>query len=66
MVDLPPLLLIATQLRKARGSSPDIITIFGRLPLVIFMGNFYQFAPVLGKAFWNKAIGEKKLHRKSL
>lgn len=41
-------------------------TIFGRLLLVILMGDFYQFAPVLEKAFYDKAVGEKKLQGKSL
>lgn len=65
MINLSLFALIDTQLRKARKRSLDVITIFSELLLVILIDNFYQFAPVLGKALWNKAISEKLLHRKS-
>lgn len=59
MINLSLFALIDTQLRKARKRSLDVITIFSELVLVILINNFYQFAPILGKALWNKAISEK-------
>jgi len=52
MVDLSMLNTINNQCKIAKSldrSSPDL---FGGLPIVIFMGDFYQFPPISGPAFW--------------
>jgi hypothetical protein len=52
MIDLSALSIINTHSKVARSldrSSPDL---FGGLPVVILMGDFYQFPPVQGQALW--------------
>jgi hypothetical protein len=52
MVDLSALSIINTHCKIARlldRSSPDL---FGGLPVVILMGDFYQFPPVQGQPLW--------------
>jgi hypothetical protein len=54
MTDLSMLSNINTQCKTAKSldrSSPDL---FGGLPIVIFMGDFYQFPPVRGPALWKE------------
>jgi hypothetical protein len=53
MVDLSALSIINTHCKIARSlerSSPDL---FGGLPVVILMGDFYQFPPVQGQPYGN-------------
>jgi hypothetical protein len=52
MIDLKMLSVINNQCRLARSlsrSSPDL---FGGLPIVILMGDFFQFPPVRGPPLW--------------
>ncbi|KAJ5654961.1 hypothetical protein N7490_001964 [Penicillium lividum] len=54
MVDLKMLSVINNQCKVARSlprSSPDL---FGGLPIVILMGDFFQFPPVRGPPLWKK------------
>ena len=54
MVDLTMLSTINNQCKIAKSldrSSPDL---FGGLPIVIFMGDFFQFSPVRGPALWRE------------
>jgi hypothetical protein len=54
MVDLSMLSTINSQCKTARSldrSSPDL---FGGLPIVILMGDFYQFSLVKGSALWKE------------
>ena len=54
MMDLSMLSKINNQLKIAKSldrSSPDL---FGGLPIVIFMGDFFQFPPVKGQALWKE------------
>jgi len=54
MVDLSMLSKINNQCKIAKSldrSSPDL---FGGLPIVIFMGDFYQFPPIRGPALWKE------------
>lgn len=37
---------------KARKTTPHTISVFGRRLLIVIIGDFYQFASVLGKALW--------------
>src|SRR5947209_20407184 len=52
MMDLSMLSTINNQCKIAKSldrNSPDL---FGRLPVVIFMGDFFQFPPVKVPALW--------------
>jgi hypothetical protein len=52
MVDLSMLHTINNQCKIAKSldrSSPDL---FGGLPIVIFMGDFFQFPPINGPPLW--------------
>jgi hypothetical protein len=52
MMDLSMLSTINSQCRITRSlerHSPDL---FGGLPIVIFIGDFYQYSPVKGQPLW--------------
>lgn len=54
MMDLTTLNTINNQCKIAKSldrSSPDL---FGGLPIVIFMGDFFQFPPINGPALWRE------------
>jgi hypothetical protein len=54
MLDLTSLSIINNQCKIAKSldrSSPDL---FGGVPIVIFMGDFFQFPPVKGRALWRE------------
>ena len=51
MVELNILSDIVTQLAKARDIYYNSIVIFSSLPIVIIMGDLYQFLPIGGCAF---------------
>ncbi len=65
MIDLKWLTLIDKQVQKEKGLDSHSITVFGALPLVVIIGDFYQFASFLGKALWDHLIGEEEVHGKS-
>ena len=48
MVKLEILSNIRKQLAKACGLSNSSMAVFGGLPIVIVMKNFYQFLPIVG------------------
>jgi PIF1-like helicase len=54
MTDLNTLAIIERKCKAAKAqqsSSPDL---FGGLPIVIFMGDFFQFPPVRGRPLWKE------------
>ncbi len=51
---------------KARGLSNSSMTVFGGLPIVIVMENFYQFPPIAGRLFWGEPQTNKDHNRKTL
>ena len=54
MMNLSMLSKINNQCKKAKSlnrSSPDL---FGGLPIIIFMGDFYQFSLIRGPALWKE------------
>lgn len=65
MIDLKLFTLIDKQLQKARGTTMHSIFIFGELSLVVIIGNFYQFAPVLGKTLWKHLYKKEKKYGKN-
>lgn len=66
MIPLGLLAIMDKQLRKARGAIVSSTALFGDLPLVILMGDFYQFAPVSGYALWDSPYSKDKIHEKVL
>ena len=65
MIHLNLLATIDSQLRKAKENPEDSTAFFGGLSLVVLMGDFFQFAPVGGKALWsNKKLTATEERRK--
>jgi Helitron helicase-like domain at N-terminus/PIF1-like helicase len=54
MVDLQSLSRINNRCKIARALPVDSPDLFGGLPVVIFMGDFYQFPPVRGLPLWRE------------
>lgn len=48
------LLNIGKQLAKARSFSNLSTAVFNDLPIIIVMGDFYQFLPITGQRLWNE------------
>lgn len=57
---------IAKQLAKARSLVDENTAIFGGLPIVILMGDFYQFPPVIGRPLWDEVCIEEDHYGKML
>ncbi len=66
MVELDMLSNMAKQLAKARGFSIKSTIIFGRLLIVIFMEDFYQFPPMIGQPLWEEVCVEEDSYDKIL
>jgi hypothetical protein len=60
MVDLQTLAKINNRCKVARSQSPDSPELFGGLPIVVFMGDFYQFPPVKGLPLWRQPRDKKE------
>ena len=54
MTDLQYLSRINKRCTMARSLRSDSSELFGGLPIVILMGDFYQFPPVKGLPLWRK------------
>ena len=46
--------------KMARSLSPDSPELFGGLPIVVLMGDFYQFPPVKGLPLWRQPREKKE------
>ena len=55
MMDLQTLANINRQCSIARSQESESSELFAGLPVVMFMGDFYQFPPVKGVPLWGKA-----------
>lgn len=53
MVSLKLLGTMDSQINKAKSIDTNSLALFGRLSLVVFMGDFFQFGPVGGNALWD-------------
>ena len=56
---------IEKQLAKACGLSNFSIIVFGDLPIVIVMRDFYQFFPIADHLFWGKSQTDKDYNSKT-
>lgn len=50
----------------AKESDISSTSIFERLPLIVLIRDFYQFALVIEKVLWNNLLKEDDIHGKSL
>ena len=66
MINLKLLASIDKQPRKEKKPNVPSTTLFGGLPLIVLMGDFYHIAPVVGKALWDESHKEKKIHEKTM
>lgn len=66
MVQLKLLAKMDNQLRKTRGAIVSSIALFSGLPLIILMGDFYQFAPTNNRLLWDRPYSEEETHGKVL
>lgn len=66
MVELDMLSNITKQLAKARGLTGESTAMFGGLPIVILMEDFYQFPPVIGRPLWDEVRTEEDHYGKML
>ena len=58
MVSLENLIQINERCNAIWDLNRDSNTVFGALPVIIFLGDFNQFRPVRGHAIWSQAINE--------
>ncbi len=54
MVELEMMSNMEKQLAKAWGLSNSSTAVFGGLPIVIIIEDFYQFLPIAGRPLWGK------------
>ncbi len=66
MVMLDMLSNIVKQLAKAKGLSSESTAMFRGLPIVILIGGFYQFPPVIGQPLWEEVCTEEDPYGKML
>ena len=66
MVSLKLLATVDAQLSLAKKKSDTDMAVLGGLAIVILMGDFYQFLPVVGRPLWEKAITTDELHGKAI
>ena len=66
MIPFGLLAIMDNQLCKAQDTIISLTTLFGGLPLVIFMGDFYQFALVSDHSLWDLPYSEDKIYEKVL
>lgn len=60
MVDLQTLAKINRQCNIARSLSAQSSELFGDMPVILFMGDFYQFPPVRGLPLWRQPRDNKE------
>jgi hypothetical protein len=60
MVDLQTMAKINNRCKMARSLFPDSPELFGGLPIVVLMGDFYQFPPVKGLPLWRQPREKKE------
>ena len=66
MVSLKLLVTVNTQLSQAKKKPNNDTFILGRLAIIILMGDFDQFLPVVRRPLWEKAIIINEFHGKAI
>lgn len=66
MVSLKLLLTVDAQLSQAKSKTDNYIAVLGGLALVIMIGDFYQFPPIVGRSLWSKPITSDENHGKRI
>lgn len=59
MMDLTMISLIDNHCKIAKSHDRNSIDFFGGLPIIIFIGDFFQFPPVSGPALWKEPRSNK-------
>ncbi len=65
MVSLKLLSTVDMCLSQAKGKTNNDTAVLGGLALVIVMGAFYQFPPVVRRFLWTYLITSEEIHGKS-
>ena len=66
IVSLKLLLTINICLSQEKGKTNNDTTVLSGLALIIVMGDFYQFSPVVRKSLWTNPITSKEIHNKGI
>ncbi len=66
MIQLELLTKMDKQLCKVQSANVSSIALFGDLPLIILMGDFYQFAFVSGHLLWHRPYSKEETHGRVL
>ena len=54
MLDLTALSMVNNKCKTAKSLDRSSPNLFGALPIIIFMGDFFQFPPIKGSALWRE------------
>ncbi len=54
------------RLSQAKDKTNNDTAVLGGFALVIVMGNFYQFSPVVGRSLWTYLVTSEKIHSKGI
>ncbi len=66
MVSLKLLSTIDMYLSQAKGKTNNDTAVLGGLALVIVMGDFYQFPPVVRRSLWTHPVTSEEIHGKGI
>ncbi len=66
IVSLKLLLTVDMRLSQAKGKTNNDTVVLGSLALVIVIGDFYQFPPVVGRSIWIHPVISKEIHGKGI
>ncbi len=63
MINLDLLAIVNLHLSKAKALHKNSSAVLGGLPVVIFLGNFFQFSPIIGRSLWEVPLSLHEEHR---
>ncbi len=66
IVSLKLLSIVDIRLSQAKDKTNNETTVLDSLALVIVMGDFYQFAPVVGRSLWIYLVTSDEIHGKGI
>ena len=53
-------------LSQAKSKTSNNATVLGILTLIIDIGDFYQFPPIVGNSLWNYPVTGEEIHNKNI